>query len=92
LGKLAVAAQARVARLRAELEADPAAGDRRQRAAQLRAAQLRAAREQEERVKAALDRMSELEAERARREKTNKAEVSRQKAPRASTPMPRRGR
>jgi len=80
LGKLAVAAQARVARLRAELEADPAAGDRRQ-----RAAQLRAAREQEERVKAALDRMSELEAERARREKTNKAEVSRQKEPRAST-------
>jgi Transposase DDE domain len=36
-------------------------------------------------VKAALDRMSELEAERARREKTNKAEVSRQKEPRAST-------
>jgi len=80
LGKLAVAAKARVERLRAELEADPAAGDRRQ-----RAAQQRAAREQEERVKAALDRMSELEAERARREKTNKAEVSRQKEPRAST-------
>ena len=80
LGKLAAAAKARVARLRAELEADPAAGDRRQ-----RAAQQRAAREQEERVKAALDRMSELEAERARREKTNKAEVSRQKEPRAST-------
>ena len=38
LGKLAVAAKARVARLRAELEADPAAGDRRQRAAQQRAA------------------------------------------------------
>jgi hypothetical protein len=80
LGKLAAAAKARVARLRAELEADPAAGDRRQ-----RAAQQRAAREQEERLKAALDRMSELEAERARREKTNKAEVSRQKEPRAST-------
>jgi transposase len=80
LGKLAVAAKARVARLRAELEADPAAGDRRQ-----RAAQQRAAREQEERVRAALDRMSELEVERARREKTNKAEVSRQKEPRAST-------
>lgn len=80
LGKLAVAAKARVARLRAELEADPAAGDRRQ-----RAAQQRAAREQEERVQAALDRMNELEAERARREKTNKAEVSRQKEPRAST-------
>src|SRR5438270_725454 len=80
LGKLAAAAQARVERLRAELEADPAAGDRRQ-----RAAQQRAAREREERVKAALDRMSALEAERARREKTNKAEVSRQKEPRAST-------
>lgn len=80
LGKLAAAATARVERLRAELEADPAAGDRRQ-----RAAQQRAAREREERVKAALDRMSELDAERARREKTNKAEVSRQKEPRAST-------
>jgi hypothetical protein len=80
LSKLAAAAKARVERLRAELEADSAAGDRRQ-----RAAQLRASREREERVKAALDRMSELEAERARREKTNKAEVSRQKEPRAST-------
>lgn len=80
LGKLAAAAKARVARLRTELEADPAAGDRRQ-----RAAQQRAAREREERVKSALDRMSELEAERARREKTNKAEVGRQKEPRAST-------
>jgi transposase len=80
LNKLAAAATARVERLRAELEADPAAGDRRQ-----RAAQQRAAREHEERVKAALDRMNELEAERARREKTNKTEVSRQKAPRAST-------
>ena len=80
LGKLAAAATARVERLRAELEADPAAGDRRQ-----RAAQQRAAREREERVKAALDRMSELDAERTRREKTNKAEVSRQKEPRAST-------
>jgi transposase len=80
LGKLAAAATARVARLRAELEADPAASDRRQ-----QAAQQRAAREREERVQAALDRMSELEAERTRREKTNKAEVSRQKEPRAST-------
>jgi transposase len=80
LGKLAAAAKARVARLRAELEVDPAAGDRRQ-----RAAQQRAAREQEERVQAALNRMTELEAERTRREKTNKAEVSKQKEPRAST-------
>jgi hypothetical protein len=90
LVELAAAATARVEQLRAELDADPAAGDRRQqaaqqRAAQQRAAQQRAAREGEERVKAALDRMSELEAERTRREKTNKAEVSRQKEPRAST-------
>ena len=56
LGKLAAAAKARVERLRAELEADPAAGDRRQ-----QAAQQRAAREREQRVKAALDRMSEIE-------------------------------
>lgn len=80
LDKLAAVAEARVERLRAELEADPAAGDRRQ-----RAAQQRAAREREERVKAALDRMSALEAERQRRAKTNKAEVGRQKEPRAST-------
>jgi transposase len=80
LGKLAAAAKGRVEQLRAELEADPAAGDRRQ-----QAAQQRAAREQEERVKAALDRMNELEAERARRATTNKTEVSRQKEPRAST-------
>lgn len=80
LVKLAAAAKTRVERLRAELEADPAAGDRRQ-----RAARQRAARECEERVKAALDRMDELAAERARRAKTNKAEVSRQKEPRAST-------
>jgi transposase len=80
LGQLAAEAKTRVERLRAELEADPATGDRRQ-----RAAQQRAAREREERVKAALERMSELEAERTRREKTNKAAVSRQKEPRAST-------
>jgi hypothetical protein len=80
LAKLAAAAKARVERLGAEREADPAAGDRRQ-----RAAQQRAARERAERVKAALDRMSELEAERTRRETTNKTAVSRQKAPRAST-------
>src|SRR5436309_59231 len=81
LGKLAAAAKARVERLRAELEADPAAGDRRQ-----QAAQQRAAREREERVKAALDRMSENEAERARREKTNKAEVSGQEPRRDDKP------
>ena len=80
LAELAAAAKARAARLREELDRDPAAGNRRR-----QAAQQRAARECEERVKAALDRMSELEAERARRTKTNKAQVSKQKEPRAST-------
>jgi transposase len=80
LVELAAAAKARVERLRAELEADPAAGDRRK-----RAVQARAAREFEERVAAARDRMTELEAERARRGKTNKAQTKKQKEPRAST-------
>jgi transposase len=80
LEELRAAAQARVARLRGELETDPAAGDRRQ-----RAAQERAAREREARVAAAQERMRELEVERARREKTNKTEVAKQKEPRAST-------
>jgi transposase len=80
LVELAAAAKARVERLRAELEADPAAGDRRK-----RAAQARAAREFEERVAAARDRMTELAAERARRGKTNKEQTKKQKEPRAST-------
>jgi transposase len=83
LEELHTAAQARVARLRAELEADPAAGTRRE-----RAARERAAREREERIAAAQERMRELEAERARREKTNKKEVAKQKEPRASTSDP----
>jgi transposase len=74
------AAKARLERLRKELDEDPGAGERRQ-----QAARQRAAREQAERVQAALDRMKELEAERERREKTNKGEVAKQKEPRAST-------
>jgi transposase len=80
LEEIRTAAQARVERLRAELESDPGAGDRRR-----QAARQRAAREREARAAAALDRMREIEAERARREKTNKAQVARQKEPRAST-------
>jgi transposase len=80
LEELRTAAQARVARLRAELEADPGSGDRARRAAQIRAAD-----EREARIAAAQQRMQELEAERARREKTNKQDVSKQKEPRAST-------
>ena len=51
-----------VARLKAELDDDPAASSRR-----LQAARERAAREQEVRVSEALDKLAELEAERARR-------------------------
>jgi hypothetical protein len=80
LEELRTAAQARVARLRAELEADPGSGDKVR-----RAAQIRAACEREARIAAAQERMLELEAERARREKTNKKEVTKQKEPRAST-------
>jgi hypothetical protein len=69
-----------VERLRAEVETDPAAGDRRQ-----RAAKERGAREREARIAAAQERMKELEAERERREKTNKKQVAKQKEPRAST-------
>jgi transposase len=81
LEELAAAAKARVARLRDELDSDPAAGNRRR-----QAAQQRAARERAERVKAALDRMSELEAERVRRsKKAGKAAMAKQKELRAST-------
>ena len=80
LGELHAAAQARVERLRAEVETNPTAGDRVQRAAKERGARERAAR-----IAAAQERMKELEAERERREKTNKKEVAKQKSPRAST-------
>jgi len=80
LGELHASAQARVERLRAEVETDPAAGDRVRRAARERGARERAAR-----IAAAQERMKELEAERERREKTNKKEVAKQKPPRAST-------
>jgi transposase len=80
LEELRTAAQARVARLRAELEADPGSSDKGR-----QAAQQRAAREREARIAAAQERMQELEAERARREKTNRQDVAKQKEPRAST-------
>jgi transposase len=73
-------AQARVAQLKTELETNPAATTARQ-----RAARERAAREQIERTQAALERMKELEAQRARREKTHKKDTEKQKEPKAST-------
>lgn len=76
-------AQRRVKALRLELHDDPDASSRR-----IQAAQQRAAREREARVKAALDRLAEIEAERARRGRTNKNQTAKQKEPRASTTDP----
>jgi len=72
-----------VARLKREREDDPEASNRR-----VRAARERAASERQARVEAALDKLAELEAERARRSKTNKAEVAKQGEPRASSSDP----
>ncbi len=72
-----------VARLKQERDDDPDAGNRRR-----AAARARAARERQARVEAALAKAGELAAERKRRAKTNKAAVSRQKAPRSSTTDP----
>jgi transposase len=80
LDDLLTAARTRVERLRHEVETDPATGDRVR-----RAAKQRGAREREARVAAAQQRMKELEAERERREKTNKKQVAKQNEPRAST-------
>ena len=83
LEQLGEAAQARVVRLGKELADEAGASEQRK-----RAAQERGARERAERIAKAQARMRELEAERKRREKTNKAEVVKQKEPRASTTDP----
>jgi len=72
-----------VDRLKAENEDDPAASDRR-----IRAARERAAREREARLRAAIAKHAEIEAERKRREKTNKKQVAAQDEPRVSTTDP----
>jgi transposase len=76
-------AQRRVAQLRQEVNDDPDASNRR-----IRAAGERAAREREVRVKAALAKLAQIEAERERRAKTNTKQVAKQKEPRASTTDP----
>jgi transposase/vacuolar-type H+-ATPase subunit H len=72
-----------VARLKQEIDDDPDASNRR-----IRAARERAARERATRVDRALGKLAEIEAERARRAKTNKNQVKKQGAPRASTTDP----
>ncbi len=72
-----------VARLKAEIDDDPDASNRR-----IRAARERAAAEREARVAAALAKLAELEVERARRAKTSAARTKKQGEPRASTTDP----
>jgi len=69
-----------VEQLQQEQESDHEASNRR-----IKAARERAARERKQRVEAALAKQEELKAERERRTKTNKAEVAKQREPRAST-------
>lgn len=69
-----------VARLSRESEDDPDASNRR-----IEAGRRRAAAAREGRVRAALGKLDEIEAERARRAKTNRKQVAKQKEPRAST-------
>jgi len=83
LGRELKKARHLVARLKSETHDDPAAGNRR-----IRAARERAARERQARVEAALGKLGEIETERERRAKTNKAEVAKQGAPRASITDP----
>jgi transposase len=72
-----------VERLKQESDDDPDASNRR-----IGKARERAARERAERVAAALEKMAELEVERARRAKTNQNQVKKQGAPRVSTTDP----
>jgi transposase len=76
-------ARRRVERLGKEADEDPAASNRR-----IAAAQERAARERQAQVEAALAKLDEIEEERRRRGRTNKAEVEKQGLPRASTTDP----
>src|SRR5438552_13628555 len=72
-----------VARLKQELDDDPDASSRR-----AKAAKDRAAREREDRVADALDKLGAIEAQRARRAKTNAKATAKQGPPRVSTTDP----
>ena len=72
-----------VEHLKREVDDDPAASNRR-----IHKARERAARERAARVAAALETLGEVEAQRARREKTHRKQTEKQKEPRASTTDP----
>lgn len=77
------AAKAQVARLKAELEADPAATAKRQHAAKQRAAAERLAK-----IEKAKRTLAEIDRERSKRAEHDKKEVEKMKAPRASLTDP----
>jgi transposase len=72
-----------VARLKQEVEQDPAVNERRR-----KAAQERAARERAERVQAAHQKLAEIEEQRQRREKTSAKATAKQGQPRVSLTDP----
>jgi transposase len=83
LEKKLAKARARVERLKAEVTTDPAATSRRR-----AAAEARAAREAEQRARAALDSLAEIERRRERSRKKHSKQVDKQKEPRASLTDP----
>lgn len=80
------AAKARVEQLKAEFDADPAAGTRRRQAAAIRAARERAARVAK--ARAALAELEQERAERARKSPGEMAKKAKKAEPRASTSDP----
>ncbi|HSY85201.1 MAG TPA: transposase [Verrucomicrobiae bacterium] len=80
LSRMAAAVEERIKGLKRELQADPAASQRR---AKKRA--LDAAEERARRVEAAKAKLAELEAERAERQETHAAEEAQKSEPKAST-------
>jgi transposase len=83
LDEAEAAARARVAALKAEVDADPAASCKR-----THAARARGLRETQERIEKARSKLAEIEAEKAKRAKRSPKEVAEQKEARASLTDP----
>ena len=83
LDQAEAAAKARVAALKAEVDADPAASSKR-----TQAARARGLSETQERIAKARAKLAEIEAEKAKRAKQSPKEVAGQKEARASLPDP----
>jgi transposase len=83
LDQAEAAAKARVAALKAEVDADPAASSKR-----TQAARARGLRETQERIEKARGKLAEIEAEKAKRAKRSPKEVAEQKEARASLTDP----